>query len=371
MADQQTDETRKRMRRRSMLAAAAGAVVGGIVAKTTQPVEATSTALTYATDTSGSPVNSPKSTIFIEDAPGFNTSPGNRVVTTQAFAHGLGSMYAISTDTYGVHGEIFSTDFTVFPYLPNTSPNTSAVEGVNQSNGNGGIAVSGVIPSTSSANATAVYGLNYSTYAGPGPGAGGFGVYGLSAKGHGLVGAVAAAGAAAVVGATNGVAGAYAGAFYGPVVVGGAFTVFGAKSAAVPHPDGTHRRLYCVESPESWFEDFGDGQLECGQADIRIDPDFAAVTALDNYHVFLTGYDGQYDLCVTGRTATGFRVQSKSGEASGQFSWRIVAKRKDIPAPRFEAVTVPVEPVLPPIPDSATRQAPLARMPPRSRAKVR
>jgi len=31
----------------------------------------------------------------------------------------------------------------------------------------------------------------------------------------------------------------------------------GPKSAAVPHPDGTLRRLYCVESPESWFEDFG------------------------------------------------------------------------------------------------------------------
>ena len=127
-----------------------------------------------------------------------------------------------------------------------------------------------------------------SSYAGPGPGAGGFGVYGLSAKGHGLVGATASAGAAAVVGATNGVAGAYAAAFYGPVIVGGAFTVFGAKSAAVAHPDGSHRRLYCVESPESWFEDFGKGQLECGRAEVTIDPDFAAVVLLDDFHVFLT-----------------------------------------------------------------------------------
>ena len=117
------------------------------------------------------------------------------------------------------------------------------------------------VPSIATDNAIAMYALNYSTYTGGGPGAGGFAIYGLSAKGHGLVGATAAAGAAAVVGATNGVAGAYAAAFYGPVIVGGDFTVVGgAKSAAVPHPDGSHRRLYCVESPESWFEDFGRGR---------------------------------------------------------------------------------------------------------------
>jgi len=42
--------------------------------------------------------------------------------------------------------------------------------------------------------------------------------------------------------------------------------VLGAKSAAVLFPDGSHRRLYCMESPESWFEDFGTGQLTNGQA---------------------------------------------------------------------------------------------------------
>jgi hypothetical protein len=51
-----------------------------------------------------------------------------------------------------------------------------------------GLGVSGQIPPTSNANTIAVYGQKYSTYAGPGPGAGGFDVNGLSAKGHGLVG---------------------------------------------------------------------------------------------------------------------------------------------------------------------------------------
>ena len=161
------------------------------------------------------------------------------------------------------------------------------------------------------------------------------------------MGATAAAGAAAVVGATNGVAGVYAAAFYGPVVATGSLTVFGAKSAAVPHPDGSRRRVYCVESPESWFEDFGEATLECGEAAIALDPDFAAIVDTAKYHVFLTGYDGRLDLSVTARTATGFRVKASAENVGGTFSWRVVAKRADIRGSRLETVTIPDEPELP------------------------
>ena len=226
------------------------------------------------------------------------------------------------------------------------SPNGTGVRGTSGS----GVGVHGVVFSASSANTTAIIAQNSSTYAGPAPGAGGFAIYGVSAKGHSVVGAATTAGAGAVVGATNGVAGAYAGVFFGPVVVGGSFTVFGPKSAAVPHPDGTHRRLYCMESPESWFEDFGKGQLACGQADVTLDPDFAAVVNLDDYHVFLTGY-GDRDLTVTEQTPTGFRVETKDAASTNRFSWRVVAKRRGIAAPRFETVEVPPEPVLPNIPE--------------------
>jgi hypothetical protein len=221
-----------------------------------------------------------------------------------------------------------------------------------------GVGVRGEIPFTSASNSIAMYGLNNSTYAGPGPGAGGFGVYGLSARGHGLVGATASAGAAAVVGATNGVAGAYAAAFYGPVVVGGDFLVVGAKSAVVPHPDGTHRQLYCVESPESWFEDFGTARLVDGKAEVAIEEGFATVSDMANYHVFLTGYDQDHLLHVAKRTPTGFTVEANAALATlqgrekcditGEFSWRVVAKRKDIPGERLTKVVVPPAPVLPP-----------------------
>lgn len=209
----------------------------------------------------------------------------------------------------------------------------------------GGIAVRGVI--SGAKNAIALYGLNNSSYAGPGPGAGGFGVYGLSAAGHGLVGATAAAGAAAVVGATNGVVGAYAAAFYGPVIIGGALTVTGAKSAAVPHPDGSHRLVYCVESPESWFEDFGKGKFHCGRADVMFDPNFAAIVDLDDYHVFVTVYDQRNDVVISERDAKGFRVNATDDKSDAAFSWRVVAKRKDIAGERLAKIDILPKPELP------------------------
>ena len=236
-----------------------------------------------------------------------------------------------------------------------SSATAPAVYGRHASGGN---AMRAEIPSNAAGNAIAMYALNYSSYTGPSPGAGGFAIYGLCARGHGLVGATATAGGAAVVGATNGVVGAYAAAFYGPVIVGGDLTVVGgAKSAAVPHPDGSHRRLYCVESPESWFEDFGEAALACGEATIALDPDFAAVVDASKYHVFLTGYDGRSDLSVSDRTPSGFRVRGSEG-AEGTFSWRVVAKRKDIAGARFERVEIPKEPALPEVPASVHEPSP-------------
>ncbi len=235
----------------------------------------------------------------------------------------------------------------------------------------------GDVPATSSANTIAIYGLNNSTYAGPSQGAGGFGVYGLSARGHGLVGATAAAGGAAVVGATNGVAGAYAAAFYGPVVVSGDFVVVGgAKSAAVPFPDGTHRQLYCVESPESWFEDFGTAELRDGCAEVAIDAGFSAVAETEHYHVFLAAHDRDHHLYVAKRTPKGFTVAADSAlaalkgrartELTGTFSWRVVARRKDIPGRRLAVVSIPPQPILPstvtPSPTTpSTEDAPVSR----------
>jgi len=125
--------------------------------------------------------------------------------------------------------------------------------------------------------------------------------------------------------------GTTAGYFVGNVFVDGNLTVFnGSKSAAVALPDGTYRQLYCLESPESWFEDVGSGALVNGRAEIRLDPDFAATVHTDQYHVFITEYDGNNALYVTARSAAGFEVRAGAGAVDASFSYRVMAKRKDI-----------------------------------------
>jgi hypothetical protein len=118
--------------------------------------------------------------------------------------------------------------------------------------------------------------------------------------------------------------------------------------------------VYCMESPESWFEDFGKGQLECGRAEVTIDADFAAIVDLVDYHIFLTEYDTDAVLRVRHRTNAGFSVEAdpdiaalkgkKDRDLNGTFSWRVVAKRKDITGERLETVRIPPEPVMPSVP---------------------
>jgi hypothetical protein len=356
--------------RRGLLAAAWAAVFGLVVKYTTVPVKAAASLLfadttTTVTNNAGGPTVMLASQTFPSAAAVFT---GQSVATaSRAGIQGTAGLRGNPFITCGVYGESGRGTGTagILAY-----GNGSSHGMVAQSDS--GLPILGQLPATSSENSIAIYGLNYSTYAGPTPGAGGFGVYGLSARGHGLVGATATAGAAAVVGATNGVAGAYAAALYGPVVVGGDFTVVGgAKSAAVPHPDGSHRRLYCLESPESWFEDFGKGQLQCGRAEIAIDPDFAALVDLSDYFVFLTARGGDAMLAVVDQTPTGFAVVAnrtlatlagkKEADLNDAFNWRLVAKRKDIVAPRLQAVAIPSEPALPPIPELPIDTTPLPR----------
>lgn len=61
----------------------------------------------------------------------------------------------------------------------------------------------------------------------------------------------------------------------------GGLTITGQKSAAVTHPDGSLRQLFCVESTDLWFEDFGKADLTAGAADIALDQDFAALVGPD------------------------------------------------------------------------------------------
>jgi hypothetical protein len=169
-------------------------------------------------------------------------------------------------------------------------------------------------------------------------GIGSFGVHAIAGPNNGDT-AVFAEGHSNAIGIFA--SGTQAGFFAGTVVVSGDLSVSGAKSAAVPFPDGSHRQLYCVESPESWFEDFGFGRLTDGRAQIQLDRDFAITVNTDDYHVFITEYDDNNGLFVSNRTNTGFEVHAKILAGAARFSYRVVARRRDIAPARFAKLTLP------------------------------
>jgi hypothetical protein len=124
----------------------------------------------------------------------------------------------------------------------------------------------------------------------------------------------------------------FAGFFAGNVVVNGTLTA-NVKNGVVPFPDGSQRVLHCMESPEHGFEDFGAAKLKAGRAVVKFDTDFAKVVKLNDYHVFVTPEGECGGLYVRNKTATSFEVcELAGGKSSVAFSYRIVARRKDIKA---------------------------------------
>jgi hypothetical protein len=119
----------------------------------------------------------------------------------------------------------------------------------------------------------------------------------------------------------------FAGFFWGPLVVLGDFIIAGPiKSGAVRHKDGSHRLVYAMESPETWFEDFGEAKLVRGKARVKISPDFKAIVDTKAYYVFLTPHGDSAGLFVTARTSGGFEVREQGGGTSSlSFAYRIVA----------------------------------------------
>jgi hypothetical protein len=137
----------------------------------------------------------------------------------------------------------------------------------------------------------------------------------------------------------NGAAGYFDGNLF---VTGQIFA--GIKDAIVPFPDGSNRLLHCMESPEHWFEDFGSARLKRGRATVKLDADFAKVVMLDDYRVFLTPEGDCKGLYVRSKRGASFEVRElQGGTSSIAFSYRIVAKRKDIKRhARFAKIDMPV-----------------------------
>lgn len=232
---------------------------------------------------------------------------GPGVVGVSEARRGLNpGVYGYAGDNIGVLGQsetgvgvYGSTGSRVAPGVVGESDHFTAVQGVSYATD----------PQTAG-----VYGYSYSSN----------GVYGYS---HDSVG---------VLGVTRSFGG------LGGLFAGGLVCMWGPKAAAVPHRDGSMRLLYSMESPESWFEDFGRARLIRGRARVTLARDFAAVVRTADYHVFLTPQGDSRGLYVRRKTRTGFEVREQQGGThSLAFSYRVVARRKDIKAPRFQKLALP------------------------------
>ena len=273
--------------------------------------------------------------------------------------YGSGPSYGVvgrSANGVGVHGQSTSGGSTQ-PGVVGSSSGGSGVYGTSGSNAGvfadsvtgiamyaqsgqsygvlarGGSTQASVYGDASASQGPGVLGVAASNNAGVfGVSAGNIGVYGTTTTGTGVFGHSSGTGAA--------------GQFIGDVAITGSLTVTGSfpKSAGVPHPDGSVRRMYCLEAPESAFEDWGRVQLAGGRVTVKLDPDFAALVTADDYDVFVQAYGNCKGLYVAERTATSFEVRElDGGDSSVSLSYRVLARRKDLInlSKRLERVEIP------------------------------
>jgi hypothetical protein len=178
------------------------------------------------------------------------------------------------------------------------------------------------------------------------------GVYGtntaLTGATRGTIGAIASttAGAAGVLGAApntgavRGIMGYCHSASGYAVYSDGNFAVPApyTKSVIMPVSKGAVK-LYCQESPEVWFEDFGEGELSNGKSHVELDPLFLQTVTINAQYpmkVFVQLNDECNGVFVK-RGTIGFDVtELNNGKSNAHFTYRIVAKRKGCETKRLE-----------------------------------
>ena len=96
------------------------------------------------------------------------------------------------------------------------------------------------------------------------------------------------------------------------------------------------RMLYAEESTEVWFVDYGWGQLSDGMAVVAVEPIFAETVNLSEPYIVLLQPYGDAALYVSERSAEGFEVRLREGDANVMFSYRLAAKRLGYESDRLE-----------------------------------
>jgi hypothetical protein len=107
----------------------------------------------------------------------------------------------------------------------------------------------------------------------------------------------------------------------------------GSVSTIVKDTHGAQVTLHCPETPEIYFQDFGEGQLINGKAHINIDPTFSKNITVNNQHplrAFIQLNGDCKGVYTTNETQTGFDVvELQGGQSNVKFHWTITANRAD------------------------------------------
>jgi hypothetical protein len=105
------------------------------------------------------------------------------------------------------------------------------------------------------------------------------------------------------------------------------------KSTMVKDENNKYRSMFCDESPEIVFHDYGTATLVNGKVHVNLDPLFAKTVAINDKHplrVMVTLNDQCNGVYVTHRTATGFDVMELSnGTSNAEFTYEVIANRAD------------------------------------------
>jgi outer membrane protein OmpA-like peptidoglycan-associated protein len=107
----------------------------------------------------------------------------------------------------------------------------------------------------------------------------------------------------------------------------------GVKSTIVKDDAGDRRLLFCTESPEVLFQDFGAGQLKNGTTHIDLERLLTKSIRVDEKHplkVFIQLEGECNGVYVTNKSDKGFDVKElQGGKSDVPFTWQIVASRAD------------------------------------------
>jgi hypothetical protein len=112
----------------------------------------------------------------------------------------------------------------------------------------------------------------------------------------------------------------------------------GGNVSCIMPTSGGRRILFAPESPEPYFEDFGQGYLENGHARVNLDKLYLDCIKTDATHplkVFIQLNDDCNGVYVKSN-GTGFDVyELQNGQSNASFTYRVIGNRKDTPFHRF------------------------------------